>query len=232
MNHGTRATFTDGCRCAECDAIVPHGTPYGYVTFRCRCRDCTRNNATRWQKYKVRVMRGEPIWGDIDAVKQRIWQLLADGHSMSEIASAAGYKNKGSVRDLLQVKRITVASANRILNVDLTRADRNILIPSLGTMRRLRALARAGYPTNLIADLIGFDVATLQKIVRGEQRRVRRWVAEAVTRFYAHNHMRPGPSTDTANRAAALGWHPPLAWDDDDFDDPRGQARARTRIKR
>lgn len=230
--HGNREQFRAGCRCDPCQAAVPHGTPTAYVYWTCRCTKCTNTNRRRQQVYKLRKLEGEPIWGDIDEVRRRLLQLRGEGHSWAAIANALGYTNQYRLRLMFQQDRVTATVARRILTVNMHRISPDILIPALGTTRRLRALARAGYPTNLIADIIGFDVATLQRVTRGDQLRVRRWVADAVRTYYDQNSTHPGPSPETTVRAKQLGWHPPLAWDDDDFDDPKGQARARTRIKR
>lgn len=232
MNHGTKGVYLGGCRCTICVTAVPHGTSNGYGGWQCRCEHCRRANRRRQEMYKLAVNRGVPMWGDVELVKEHLRRLLAEGNSKSALASALGWSNHAQVNHVLNAQRITYATQQRILNLNMANMSRDNLIPARGTMRRLRALARAGYPTNLVADLIGFNIATLQKIARGSQLRVRRWVADAVTTFYQQHHMRPGPNPRVADRAAAHGWHPPLAWDDNDFDDPKGQARARTRIKR
>lgn len=230
--HGHYLTHAGGCRCTVCDSACPHGTVTGYVAWRCRCEACTNANRRRANQYKMRKLNGVQVWGDIDAVHDHIEMLKSSGISYYAIAKAVGYKNKGQIYAIAIADRITAAAAIRILATTIEDLDDRSFVPALGTMRRLRALGRFGYSTPAIATAIGFDEVTLRKIRNGRQRRTRRWVVNAVTAYYRANADRPGPCNRSRLYAERRRWLPPMAWDDEDFDDPRGQARAHSRIKR
>jgi hypothetical protein len=53
--------------------------------------------------------------------------------------------------------------------------------------------------------------------------RVHRGTAGQVARVYDELAMTPGPSTRARDAAARRGWVPPLAWDDDEIDDPQAR---------
>lgn len=92
------------------------------------------------------------------------------------------------------------------------------LVPALGSQRRLRALAAIGYPARMLDDLNGGPSGWTSQIM------LRKWVRattrDQVTALYDRLGMTPGPSRLSAMRAAAKGWPPPLAWDDETIDDP------------
>lgn len=230
--HGHYLTHAGGCRCTVCDSACPHGTATGYVAWRCRCQPCTNANRKRLNRYKLRKLNGVDVWGDIDAVHDHIEWLRSSGISYHAIARAVGYNFKGQIQEIVAADRVTVATAARILAVTIDDLDDRTLIPALGTMRRLRALARVGYSTPAIAVAIAFDEVTLRKIRRGKQPKTQRRVVDLVTAYYRANADRPGPCNRARLYAEQRRWLPPMAWDDEDFDDPRGQARAHSRIKR
>jgi hypothetical protein len=106
----------------------------------------------------------------------------------------------------------------------------SLLIDPTGTRRRLHALMRIGWS----ADLIGaeFDItgdAVKQWMIN---RRVRRETAAKVAALYDRWWDAPGPSVKTAARAKANGWPPPMAWNDDEIDDPRARAAAGHALRR
>jgi len=98
-----------------------------------------------------------------------------------------------------------------------------------GARRRLRALVRVGYPKSVLARHVGISEHAVEKILTAATCRVNPGTAAAVVRAY-DELWDVAPDTSTARRAAdaaharqraeAEGWPPPLAWDDDDIDDP------------
>jgi hypothetical protein len=94
-------------------------------------------------------------------------------------------------------------------------------IPRHGTIRRLQALAAIGWRwTDMAAHL---DTGTWQSVqnlaIRERGTAVTVTTAARVDNLYRRLAGTPGPSETTRRRAAAKGWAPPLAWDDD-IDDP------------
>lgn len=98
-----------------------------------------------------------------------------------------------------------------------------------GARRRLRALVRVGYPKSTLARRIGISETAVENILSALTRRVNPGTAETVAQVYDELWDVP-PDTSTYRRAAdgarakaraeAAGWPPPMAWDDDDLDNP------------
>lgn len=95
--------------------------------------------------------------------------------------------------------------------------------PQIGTLRRLRALCALGWSTEHLAAELGVIRSAVNNLmIYRDGRTVRPSTANAVAALYDRLSMTPGPSELSRSRAAAKGWAPPLAWDDDeDMDDPK-----------
>ena len=100
------------------------------------------------------------------------------------------------------------------------------LLPSVGTVRRLQALARIGYGSAQLQPLLGTHAGDIRTVRRGRYERTRRATADAVARIY--DQLSGTPAVHPKARRTRLlaerkGWLPPLAWDDDTIDDPAAQ---------
>lgn len=94
-------------------------------------------------------------------------------------------------------------------------------IDATGTVRRLRALNALGWTCAALAAHDGTTTqAALQQVMKHERPTTYVTTATRVARLYDQLSMTPGPSPLAAARARAKGWAPPLAWDDQDLDDP------------
>lgn len=96
--------------------------------------------------------------------------------------------------------------------------------PSIGVRRRLQALAAIGWSANDLAPLLGMSADYVAKI-RADERHalIRRCTFDAVARVYDQLWDRPRTDSDghrTSTQARGLGYVIPLAWDDDELDDP------------
>lgn len=96
-----------------------------------------------------------------------------------------------------------------------------MLIDSTGTTRRLQALAAIGWPSRTLGEALGVSASPVRDLTRGTRPHVTRQTAAAVAALYDRWAMTRGPSARSAQRAAAKGWAPPLAYDDDRIDDPK-----------
>jgi hypothetical protein len=94
----------------------------------------------------------------------------------------------------------------------------------IGVIRRVRALARLGWSSPEMAARAGIPSTTVARLRDHDERL---WVGNqriraAIAKAYDEMSMTVPPLTrhtsKLANRAAARGWAPPLAWDD--IDDP------------
>lgn len=98
----------------------------------------------------------------------------------------------------------------------LLRSER-VMVSSLGTRRRLQALAVMGWAWPELSRRLGsMSPSSLSMIMRAP--RVKRESAEKIRALYDEVSMVPGESAVAVTRAVRKGWAPPLAWDD--IDDP------------
>ncbi|TAJ21803.1 MAG: hypothetical protein EPO65_00450 [Dehalococcoidia bacterium] len=98
------------------------------------------------------------------------------------------------------------------------------LVPSVGSQRRIRALARLGWSSREISRRMGRERSFVQKVMG--RATLEQATVDAITRLYDELSMTWCTSPAAARVAAdarAKGWPPPLAWDDEDLDDPDGQ---------
>lgn len=113
--------------------------------------------------------------------------------------------------------------------LDLLNGKGPRMVSPVGSIRRLRALVRLGWSTRQIAAAAGTSPKTIDHWTRGRGATMRRLSAEKIQRAYDRLSMRLPPERTTnekqlAVRARSRGehnsWAPPLAWDDDQIDDP------------
>lgn len=91
-------------------------------------------------------------------------------------------------------------------------------VPSIGSARRIQALAVLGWRWTDLADRLGVSWQAVQRIALQRSRVVHVTTAERVRRLYAELSERQGPSALTRARALSKGWASPLQWAD--IDDP------------
>lgn len=148
-------------------------------------------------------------------------QELVDAHvPVRAIARASGLSDT-AVAHIIdgrheQVQRQTAARITSLtLNDVYARASGSV--PSVGAARRVQALMALGWRK---ADLQAEGVPTGQLVTRSrDQVSVEGW--RQVRDVYDRLSMTLGPSQAARDRAAARGYPPPLAWDDETIDDPR-----------
>ncbi|TYP82041.1 hypothetical protein [Blastococcus xanthinilyticus] len=100
-----------------------------------------------------------------------------------------------------------------------------LFVSSLGTTRRMRALAALGWRYSDLAVELRVVESRVGHLTVRPNRVVHRDTAAAVATVYERLSMTFGPSEVTRTRAAARGWAPPMFWDDDTIDDPAGRPR-------
>lgn len=92
------------------------------------------------------------------------------------------------------------------------------LVPCLGTTRRLRALAVAGYSLNMLADELGISRDRVYQLRSGRVPTIgasqARFIAERFDRLPDLGDN--APDFRTREKALAAGWAPPMAWDNVD----------------
>lgn len=229
--------------CRHLRAQHQHGTRGAYMGDRCRCLPCAGANSV-YENHRARLRaygRGTPNgWVDAAPVRAHVQTLQAAGLGWKTIAAAAGVaestlchllygRRRAGVQEL-PARRVNPESARRLLAVPLPTIEQlpgGVVVPATGTQRRLQALACLGWSVGEVARQAELDRQRLDRAVRGEDVIVStvRGIAAVYERLW---DQRPQPVTHadkvavsrTRNRAAAAGWAPPAAWDDETIDDP------------
>lgn len=218
-----------------------HGTRMRYVVDFCRCDLCRDANRRETAERRRRDLYGRSPWVAAEPVRQHVRQLMAAGMGWKRIAQVAGVPNSnvctllygkrldkpGEASHRPPSKRILGTTAAKLLAVELDLADGQ-LVSAIGTRRRIQALACIGWTMSRQGARIGWAPANFAKLLTDDTVTVRRETAQLVARMYDDLWDRaPGGDrfqragiTRVKQRAAANGWLPPLAWDDDTIDDP------------
>lgn len=186
-----------------------------------QCRDAARASWRDYYQVKKRY-NGRATVVPVDRALAHVNRLRATGMSGSAITRAAGL-GEHTLRDLPHRTRgILSITEAKILAVRPSAHD-PYLLPALGTTRRLRALGAMGWTLQSIAGHVPLTTKTLSLLMAGAQPYVTRDAAEHIARAYDHLCMRHGPSEQSRIVARRRGWAPPLAWDEDELDDPNAE---------
>lgn len=91
-------------------------------------------------------------------------------------------------------------------------------VDATGTRRRVQALVAIGWPMSQQSARLGMERSSVHAMTRHT------WVhldtAAKVTALYDELSMVPGPNNRARLQAKKRGWAPPLAWAEDEIDDP------------
>lgn len=201
--HGTRAAYVAGCRCPE-------------------AREANRRYAHERKHRTARAEFGaaDPYTVPAARAVEEIARLRRNGWSLRRIEAATRIGRDHIQRILGRTSRPLkrVRWATYIALRDLADAPPlagGQLVDATGTWRRLHALIALGYPQTWLARELG-----LGRALQLNRERVTVRNAEKVAALYDRLSMTPGPSERTRVMAWRKGYLPPLAWDDEDLDDP------------
>ena len=206
--------------------------------YRCRRPDCLRRSADydRNRNRLVAYGRWQPFV-DAEPVRQHIRMLMSYGIGWQRVCKLASVSNGGVSRILYgapheggaPTKRVRTVTADKILAVKpvfehlapMARVD------GTGTRRRLQALIANGWPQlrlgeemgikhhRLIWDHVRQDVVAADTARRVHDLYEQLWNVDPETRGVSARF-----AAEARARAAANGWVPPGAWDDDYIDSP------------
>jgi hypothetical protein len=120
-------------------------------------------------------------------------------------------------------KQILNTTEQAILQVTHTTPASEGLTNATGTIRRIQALATIGYPLEQQAHLAGLNPDKPRHLLK--QKYVHTDIAQAIAALFTHLQLTPNPKRSrAATRARTIaqtnGWLPPLAWDEDQIDNP------------
>ena len=164
-------------------------------------------------------------------VRDHVNALMAIGWTPQAIVVTAGV---GTMQGLRLIQRGCQPTAHpkwrAVLRMPLTLAvplhtPNEVRVPMLGAQRRVQALLAMGYRHSDLIEHVGSETYRLAT-GRLSLTTARTW--RAVDAAYRHLSTTPGPSATTRDRARAMGYAPPMAWDDIDnpTEQPKGIRRA------
>lgn len=206
--------------------------------YRCRQPECLKRSATydATRNRLVAYGRWQPFT-DAEPVRQHIRMLMTYGIGWQRVCKLSGASNGGVSRILYgaphegapPTKRVRTTTADKILAVKPTFEHLAPLarVDGTGTRRRLQALIANGWPQMRLGDEMGIkhhrliwdhvrqDVVAVDTVRRVIELYERLWNADPI----AHG-VSPRFVAESQQRAAANGWVPPGAWDDDYIDSP------------
>lgn len=209
-------------------AADQHGTRSCYVQRGCRCDKCKAANR-KYASDRARVNwtdRFEHQWTTPDQAVAHLDMLRGAGMGLRQIQLRTGIA-RSTMMQLRGRKRISRATEASILAVRPAPAA-GARVDGTGTMRRLRALMAIGYSGKQIGDRLNITTANLWPLVRG-RKHVHGATARKVADLYDELWDQPGNRRKSINLALARGWALPLAWDDDEIDDPAATPHNTTR---
>jgi hypothetical protein len=214
--------------------------PHGYARYKldgCRCYVCGFAVAQYRDAREHAIRRGQwQPWTDAEPVRQHISNLRACGLGTRRIADLASIDRKRlqgittgrPERGTGPQEKVRPALAQAILAVEPTFENLGAatVIDATGTIRRLQALVAAGWPQQHLAAALGMTPTNFGAAIRRDRTIVR--TARAVQALYdaywradpiEHGASRAGV-TRARRHAAASGWAPVGAWDEETIDDP------------
>jgi hypothetical protein len=215
-----------------------HGTHACYVLDQCRCLRCSVANAN-YESDRTRARaEGKVAYVDARPAAAHLRALSAAGMGWKRAAAAAGVPESsvypllyGRARDGGRPKtKARQALVDAILAVPMPTLDdlgAGTPVDSTGTRRRLQALMALGWSVNRIAQAAGVDHQPMRHALAGGMVSAR--TARTVRDVYDELWDQAPPTATrgdrvavgkTRARAAAAGYLPPMAWDDDTIDDP------------
>lgn len=171
-------------------------------------------------------------------VANHIEQLLVAGISMERLCAITGMQRRQMVRFKTQ-KFVTKAVATRVLSVPIPAlwwktAPDNADVLSTGTARRLQALTAMGYTSAELCRVSGYKRRQLSQVIHGHSVCVLASSARRVDEAFRTMQLVPPLPSERSrraqNRAQKYGWVVPMAWDEEDIDNPFATPRVANRL--
>jgi hypothetical protein len=206
--------------------------------YRCRQPECLQRSADYDNRRNRLVAYGRwQPFTNAEPVRQHIRMLSSYGIGWQRVCRLSGVSNGGVSRILYgaphvggaPTKRVRTTTADKILAVkpSFDHLAPMARVDGTGTRRRLQALIANGWPQKrlgiemgithhrLIWDHVRQDVVAADTARRVKDLYDRLWNVDPIARGVA-----PRFAAEAQARAAANGWVPPGAWDDDYIDSP------------
>jgi hypothetical protein len=172
------------------------------------------------QKRTARTQQGVSGLVHGPLVAAHLQACIDAGWTRREIAAATHVSERG-IRYILNGQRtVQHHNAKRLFAV---RPEHSPRVPPIGTIRRIRALSRAGYTVEWTGQQVGCSHRHIYEILNGSVELVDRGLAERFAELYRRHEGTRGPSNPARIAAKSKNWHGPEAWDVDTIDDPGAQ---------
>jgi lambda repressor-like predicted transcriptional regulator len=186
---GTNPAGRDQRDCPHLGKPHRHGTRTAYVADNCRCTPCRAANraAEQHRTAALREGRWEPLV-DSGPARAHLSRLREHGVGLDQIARLSGTP-KGTIRRLLgaptsKPARIRTETSDRLLAIQISTdhlAPRS-QVDAFDTLRRIEALASAGYSILDLARALDKSAASLRRTLT--RRIVTAQTAVAVNNLY------------------------------------------------
>lgn len=163
---------------------------------------------------------GVPLAG---GVRTHLKALLRAGFAMKDLVSLTGL-SRHELGEMLRsnATHTSQKSASRVMSVQFHPIDDGRRkTPAIGAKRRLQALAALGFSLESLAARVHRSVAEVEALHHGGLITRRLWFT--ISELYDELSMTASAPDEGVRDWARheMGWPPPLAWDDDEIDDPR-----------
>lgn len=184
-----------------------------------KCKRCHRRAKYRGMCAVHFEAIGHHGFVDAQPTRNRIELLRSRGYSLRGLADRTGV----TLPTLLcRYDKVQAATEAAIMAVPIPTLGGPGHVNAIGSRRRIQALIAIGWPQRRIAELAGIDPRALNRILL-VRARVTGDTAAVIANVYDQLWDKPGPSVAARRQADRLGWEPPLAWDDEDIDNPDGR---------
>lgn len=215
-----------------------HGTRTKYVHEHCHCEPCTRaNSASNRARERAKLYGRYDAYVKAGPIRAHVLMLSQSGMGRRRLSELSGV-SQSAIQTLKNgttgkrggrpPERIRKETAARLLEVqpDPALLAAHSMVPARGTQRRVQALATQGWTLTRIAGQVGWTPQNLDKMLH--QDFVLKTTADRVAALYERNWNRKPPVTSryelaaarrSQTRTSALGWVPPMGWDDIDEDE-------------
>lgn len=236
-----RAALRGGERrdCQHKHASHEHGSRLAYVLDKCRCVPCL-DAATAYEAYRKRQI----AYGRWDhrvpagPARDRLLELQREGVSYKQVARLTGISTttlgtllygRHDRRGGEPPRTISREHSDLIVNLIVDPLDMTdgTTIDATGSRRRLQALVAIGWSINRLGQQLGVDRGNMGRLFEEEAISVR--YARAISGLYERcwdtepdcsSAGELGGVTRAKHIAAKRGWLPPMAWPDEQIDNP------------
>lgn len=179
------------------------------------------NEAAQRKRRRILAARGVELLVDSGPAAAHIRALQALGWSLTQIEQTTSVA-RCSMRNALKGNPLRWETERKILALRLTAPGYQYQAPSLGAVRRLRALYAAGHDLATISSASGLSYTFASGLANGHKATITSETDTAIRRAYDTLSMSLGSSHQALGRARREGWASPLFWDENTIDDPAG----------